>query len=188
MHLPLLDALQAIHYHSLMMNHRLRKIALTAHVTFSVGWLGAAIAYLALAIAGLTSPDHRTAATVYPAMELIGWLVIVPLCLAALGSGLVQSLGTEWGLFRHYWIVAKLLLTVVASIVLLLHMPAVCRMADRAAETIVPNTDSRVLSIQLVIHAAGGLIVLLAITTLSVFKPWGRTPLGRRRQAEAARH
>ena len=35
-------------------------------------------------------------------------------------SGLVQSLGTEWGLFRYYWIVAKLSLTVVATMVLML--------------------------------------------------------------------
>ena len=43
------------------------------------------------------------------AMESIGWFVIVPLSLAALPTGLVQSLGTEWGLFRHCWMLAKFL-------------------------------------------------------------------------------
>jgi hypothetical protein len=33
-------------------------------------------------------------------------------------------------------------------------------------------------------HAAGGLLVLLAATTLSVYKPWGMTPYGRRKQYE----
>jgi hypothetical protein len=41
-------------------------------------------------------------------MELTTWIVIVPLSLAALLTGVVQSLGTPWGLFRHRWIVAKL--------------------------------------------------------------------------------
>jgi uncharacterized membrane protein len=67
-------------------------------------------------------------------MNLIGWLVIVPFSLAALLSGLVQSLTTQWGLFRHWWIVVKLVLTVVAVIVLLRHMEAVSRMARIAAE------------------------------------------------------
>ena len=61
----------------------------------------------------------------YIAMELTGWFVIVPLSLASLLTGLVQSLGTTWGLFRHYWVLVKFLLTIGATIVLLLHMPTV---------------------------------------------------------------
>src|SRR5919106_3182566 len=103
------------------MTLRLRKFALTAHITFSVGWLGAVVAYLALAIAGLTSHDAQMVRAAYLSMELMGWFVIVPFSLAALLSGLVQSLGTQWGLFRHWWILVKLLLTVIATIVLLRH-------------------------------------------------------------------
>jgi hypothetical protein len=47
-----------------------RKFALTAHVTFSVGWLGAVAAFLALAIAGLTSPDAQMVQAAYLAMDL----------------------------------------------------------------------------------------------------------------------
>jgi hypothetical protein len=147
----------------------LRKFTLTAHVTCSVGWLGAVVAYLALAIAGLTTQDAQVVRSGYLAMELTGWFVIVPLSLASLLTGLVQSLGTEWGLFRHYWILVKFVLTIGATSILLLHMPAVSRMAGVAAE---------------VIHAGGGLLVLVAATTLSVFKPWGRTQYGRRKQRE----
>src|SRR6516225_2714668 len=104
-------------------------------------------------------------------MELIGWFVIVPLALAALLTGLVQSLGTEWGLFRHYWILVKFVLTVGAVTILLLHMPAVSRMAGATAE---------------IVHAGGGLLVLLAATALSVYKPWGRTPYGQRKRHKRA--
>ena len=64
------------------MTPRLRKFGLTAHVMFSVGWLGAVAAYLALAIAGLTSQDAQMVRAAYLAMKLIGWSVIVPLSLA----------------------------------------------------------------------------------------------------------
>jgi hypothetical protein len=160
------------------------KFGLTAHITFSVGWLGAVVAYLALAIAGLTSHNAQMVRAAYLSMELIGWFVIVPFSLAALLTGLVQSLGTQWGLFRHYWILVKFLLTTGATIVLLRHMQAVSRMSDLAAETTLSSADFRALRIQLVVHAAGGLLVLLAATTLSVYKPWGVTSYGRREQHE----
>ncbi|MEZ0230222.1 MAG: hypothetical protein ACAI25_16490 [Planctomycetota bacterium] len=166
------------------MTPTLRKVALTAHVTFSVGWLGAVVAYLALAIAGLASRDAQTVRAAYPSLELLIRFVIVPLALASLASGLFQSLATPWGLIRHYWIVAKLALTVVATTILLIHMPAVGRMARIAAETALSADDFRTERLQLVIHAAGGLGVLLVITTLSVFKPWGLTPYGRRARSE----
>ena len=89
----------------------IRKFALTAHITFSVGWLGAVAVFLVLAITSLTSLDAQLVRGLYLAMEVTGWYVIVPLCLASLVTGLVVSLGTAWGLFRHYWVLAKFLIT-----------------------------------------------------------------------------
>src|SRR5437762_3503112 len=100
------------------MTPSLRKLVLTAHVTFSVGWLGAVAAFLVLAIAGLTNQDTQIVRSAYLAMELTARFVVVPLAFASLLSGLVQSLGTPWGLVRHYWVLVKLLLTTFATIIL----------------------------------------------------------------------
>jgi hypothetical protein len=86
----------------MIMTPGLRKFALTAHVTSSAGWLGAVTAFLALAVAGLTSQDAQLVRAAYLAMELTGWFVIVPFGIATLVTGLVQAVGTPWGLFRHY--------------------------------------------------------------------------------------
>jgi hypothetical protein len=166
------------------MTPRLRKLALTVHVTFSVGWLGAVAAFLALAIAGLTSQDAQMVRAAYLAMALTGWFVIVPLSLASLLSGLVQSLGTTWGLFRHYWVLVKLLMTVLASIVLLAHMRPISYMAALTAEKALSGDELRGLRIQLVADAGAALLVLLVATTLSVYKPRGVTRYGRRKQQE----
>ena len=112
-----------------------RKFALTTHVTSSVGWLGAVGAFLALAVAGLVSQDAQIVRAAYLAMHLTTWFVIVPLCLAALLTGIVQSVGTPWGLFRHYWVATKLLLTVLATIILLVHTQPIDRVAAVAAQT-----------------------------------------------------
>ena len=164
-----------------IMSSRLRKLFLTSHITSSVGWLGAVAAYLVLAVVGLTSRDSEMARAAYQAMEVIGWGVIVPCALAALLSGVIQSLGTEWGLLRHYWIVGKLVLTVAATAVLLMHVPAVSRMARIAVATTLSTGDFRLVRVQLVVHAVGGLLVLLTTTTLSVYKPWGRIGSARAR-------
>lgn len=95
---------------ALTMTPGARKFALTAPVTASVGWLGAVAGFLALAIAGLTSQDPQRVRAAYLAMDMIGWFVIVPLSLASLVTGVIQSLGTTWGLFRHYWVLFKLLM------------------------------------------------------------------------------
>ena len=112
---------------------RLRKLALTVHVIASVGWLGAVVAYLALGIAAVLSQDLTMVRAAWLAMAWIGWLVIVPLALAALVTGLVISLGTPWGLFRHYWVLISLGLTLFATVILLMHMPSVSASAEAAA-------------------------------------------------------
>jgi hypothetical protein len=162
----------------------LRKFALTAHVTSSVGWLGAVVGFLALAITGLTSDDVQTVRAAYLAMGLTGWFVIVPMGLASLPTGLVMSLGTEWGLFRHYWILAKLLITVVATSLLFVHMHPIGHLALVVAETTLARGELAGLRIQLVADAGAALLALLAATALSVYKPRGMTWYGRQKQHE----
>lgn len=162
-----------------MLKPRLRQLTLTAHVAFSVGWFGAVAAYLAPAVIGLSSTDMERVRACHLAMGLIGWFVIVPLALGALLTGVVQSLTIPWGLLRHYWVIAKLGLTVLGVTILLVHMRTVSGLAGMTTDVLTAASSGQ-LKQQLVVHAAGGLLVLLAATVLSVFKPWGKTRFGRR--------
>jgi len=162
------------------MTPRLRKLALTAHIVSSVGWLGAVAGFLALAVAGLTSEDAQTVRAVYLAMDVTGSSVLVPLALASLLTGLVLSLGTRWGVFRHYWVLAKLLITILATGVLLLYTQTLGYLADRAADTTVAVTALR--SASPLLHAGVALVLLLVATTLAVYKPPGTTRYGWRKQ------
>lgn len=168
----------------MIMGPSLRKFALTAHVTSSVGWLGAVAAFLALAVAGLTSQDLQLVRAAYLAMDLVGWFIIVPLSFASLLTGLVQALGTTWGLFRHWWVVIKLVLTILATIVLLVHMQPIGHLADVVAAATFAGGELRGLRVQLVADAGAAVIVLLIATTLSVYKPRGVTAYGWRKQRE----
>ena len=161
---------------------RLRKLVLAVHVTASVGWLGAVVVFLALSIVGLTSRDTETVRGAYLVMEPAAWFVLVPLAFGSLLSGLVQSLSTTWGLFRHYWVVGKLLINVFATLVLLIYMETFDSLADVAAD---PSVDlAAVRNLSPALHAALALLLLLVATTLAVFKPRGLTPYGWRKQRE----
>lgn len=169
----------------MVMAPRLRKLVLTAHVTSTVGWLGGVVVFLALAVIGMTSDDAQTVRAAYLVMEPAAWLVLVPLSLASLLTGLLQSLGTVWGLFRHYWILFKLLITVVATIVLLTYMETFQVMAAVAAD---PEADLGIVrNPSPVLHGTLALLALLVATVLAVYKPRGMTGYGQRKQQRRRR-
>ena len=160
----------------------LRKFALAVHVTTTVGWLGAVIVFLALGILGLTSQHAQTVRGAYLVMEAAAWLVLVPLAFASLLTGIVQALGTTWGLFRHYWVLFKLLITVFITIVLLIYLETFKVMAGVAAD---PDADLGVVrNASPTLHAALALLVLLVAVVLAVYKPQGMTRYGWRKQHE----
>ncbi|MCA0144062.1 hypothetical protein [Blastococcus sp. LR1] len=164
-----------------LMPPTLRKLALTAHVTTSVGWLGAVAAFLALAATGLAADGDATVRGAYIAAELVTWAVIVPLALASLVTGVVQSLGTSWGLLRHYWVVVKLALTVAATALLLLHTRPIEHLGGVAASGAPLTADLGGMRQQLLVDAVAATVVLLGATALAIYKPRGLTRFGRRR-------
>ena len=171
----------------MFMRPGVRTFALAAHVACSVGSIGAVASFLVLALAGLTSHDAHIVRAAYPAMKLTASFVIVPLVFASLVTGVVQSLGTPWGLFRHYWVLAKLLVTILVAVVLLLQMELIGYLAAAAVDGTLLAADLRAARMSPVVHAAGGLLVLLVPLALSLYKPRGMTPYGWRKQHEGRR-
>jgi hypothetical protein len=170
------------------MTPRVRKFTITAHVAFSVGWLGATAAFLVLSIAGLTSHDAEVVRGACLSMNLISRFVVIPMSFAALATGLLQALGTPWGLFRYYWILVKFGLAILATSALLIHQFAVMgeaarRVSGAAAEALF-SPDLLSLKTELVRAPSVAIVFLLTATTLGVYKPWGLTRYGRRKQQE----
>ena len=156
----------------------LRRLAFTTHVTSSVGWVGAVMAFLALALIGLTSDEETTVRGAYLVMAPAAWFVLVPLAHASLLSGIALSLGTTWGLVRHYWVVLKLSITAFSTVILLIYMGTFRQMAQVAADPVVDLAAVR--NASPVVHAILAFILLLAATVLGIYKPFGLTAYGRR--------
>ena len=159
---------------------RLRRAALVGHVTSSVGWLGAVFAFFVLAVTALHTADDAAMRSLYLAMDVLGWTVLVPLAAASLLTGLLQALGTSWGLFRHWWVIVKLAITVVATSILLAYTSTLSLLGDAARD---PGGHPSLLpSVSPALHAGAALTVLLAAAALSVYKPRSLTRYGWRKQ------
>lgn len=161
-----------------------RKAMLAVHLLVSIGWIGAVLSYLALGTAAAFSDDPAVIRSGWLGMELIGWWVAVPLAGASLITGIALSLLTRWGLFRHYWVVVALSLTTLCTGVLVLHMPTVS----------VTATEARTASPERLVELGGdlphptiGLVLLLAILVLNIYKPQGLTRRGWRLQQRRPR-
>lgn len=169
---------------TLPLSRRARQVVLVAHIAASVGWLGVDVVLLVLSVTGLTTGDPALMVGVYQAIGVLVPLVLVPATLAALGTGILLGTGTRWGLLRHWWVVAKLVLTVGLTVAVYVALrPGVAELATAAAS---PGPGGLVHAVgdgprELIFGPTVSLVVLLVATTLSVLKPWGRTPRASRR-------
>lgn len=161
----------------------LRKLALATHLSFSVGWIGAVAGYLVLDVTVAVSQDPQALRAAWIGMDLIVSRAILPLAFASLVTGLIMSLGTKWGLIRHWWVLISFLLTVVATVVLLSETRVIGALAAVAVD---PSTSAeQLLALPGTLpHSVGGLVVLLVVQVLNVYKPQGLTRYGWRKQQE----
>jgi hypothetical protein len=170
-----------------MMTSNMRKVALTAHIVSSVGWIGTVAVFETLAMSGLVSRDAQMVRAVYLAMERATWFAIVPFAFASLLTGLVMSLATKWGLFRHYWVLVKFAINTLGIVLLLVHTRLIGLVSHAAAERPLIGADLRGVRVQLAALAGAALVALATAAALAVFKPKGMTPYGLRKQQEPYR-
>jgi hypothetical protein len=167
------------------MPRSLRKLVLTVHVVVSVGWIGIEAGLLALGLTGLYTRDPEVLRAAYVAMGIFGGIFLVPVSMGTLVTGVLLSFGTPWGLIRHYWVLVKFVLTValVVSGILVLNQKlqeAAVRVSEVPLSTLT-SADVGTLRFQIAAAVSVALLLLITATTLSVYKPWGRTWFGRRK-------
>ena len=115
-------------------------------------------------------------------LEPLGWYALVPFSVASLATGLLQSLGTRWGLLRHYWVVVKLVMNVFGTAVLLLYMQTLTVLTDAARRLDGPGDLAPLRSPSPAVHAAAAIVLLTVALVLSIYKPRGLTAYGFGRQ------
>lgn len=151
---------------------RARKLWLTVHVGISVGWLGLAAAMTVLATAAVVADSHPVRHGAYELMHLFDLTVVIPSMMLALVSGIVLSLGTPWGLVRHRWVLAKLVIALVIPVIATVQSGWIDELRVRTATPAgVPGTLGVTLAACMAVYGT----LLWAAVVLSIFKPGGKT-------------
>ncbi|MFJ5958157.1 DUF2269 domain-containing protein [Paenarthrobacter sp. NPDC092416] len=151
---------------------------MTLHVTCSLGWVGAVAVFVVLDIASLTGANPELGRLLWVGLQATVWSLLIPLALASLLTGTVLALGTRWGLFRHYWVLLKLVLTLVATVVLVLYTETIEPLAEIAQDPVMAGTQMP----SPLLHTGGALVVLLLATILAIYKPRGMTRYGQKQR------
>ncbi|AYY12601.1 hypothetical protein EF847_07660 [Actinobacteria bacterium YIM 96077] len=146
-----------------------RKTILVIHVIASVALLGEVWTLVALNLYSTLAADNELARAAYQLMDVLVFAGGIPLSMTALVTGVALALGSHWGLVRHYWVFAKLLLLIaVICLGMFLFQPGVM------AQAIEQGSESDTQQWRQVLVVTAQLIMLVTATTLSVFKPKGR--------------
>ena len=115
-------------------------------------------------------------------MKLFTDRLLLPVAFLTLGSGLVLSLGTPWGLARHRWVWTKFWLTLATTTATALVLRPGVSAAAAAVSAGQPLPDGN----DVLMGPIVSLTAYVFMTVISILKPWGPTRRGRRRR-EAAR-
>ncbi len=157
---------------------RARRTALVAHIVVSVGWIGLEVALLTLGVTGVATGDPQTLRAAYVAAGVLGAAFIIPTAAAAVATGLVLGWGTKWGVLRHWWVIAKLVITIalLAGGTVVVNR-RIQEAADEATTRSLPALASDGVgdvAYPIIGATAVGTLLLIVATVLSVVKPWGR--------------
>jgi predicted integral membrane protein DUF2269 len=166
---------------------RARRLVLTVHVISSVGLVGSGAGVLILALSAAATDQTVAAHALYTAMRTAVFAVAVPFSLVALGTGIALGLGTKWGVLRHGWVTAKLVLLVViiltGALVVRPSMDHVIAATSAPAPAAKPDLGSS--QWEPVAAAASNIVFAVAAVALAIFKPGGRLRRARVRRPGA---
>jgi hypothetical protein len=99
------------------LSRRAQQALLSAHIVMSVGLLGDAAGYLAVAIRTSTIEDAALIHDSVKTLNMFSLLFGIPLSFGALLSGLALGLTSRWGVFRYPWTTTKLALVLLVMLI-----------------------------------------------------------------------
>lgn len=169
------------------MPRRARTTVLVVHVLAASAWIGIDVLVAVLVGVGALSSDAQARGVAYVAL---GSFVVVPMLVAALAtlvSGVVLSVGTPWGLARHWWVLVKLVLAVAMSVAIVTALAPSMPGVVAVGETWLAGGDAQAMTTA-AFPPIVSLTALSLATWLAVWKPSARTPWARpRARARAER-
>ena len=154
---------------------RSRKVTLLAHIVSAGAWIGIDVIVAVLVGVGWFADSDSTRGAAYQALGLFVVWPMLTSALVCLGSGLLLGLGSKYGLLRFWWVAVKLFLNLLLTTLILIALkPGMPEIAEYGRSVSAGQPNGLDVS-QMFFPPIVSLTLLTFATTLSIFKPWGRT-------------
>ena len=148
---------------------RMRKAMVVIHIVVSLGWMGAGAANVVLAFTALLG-DQTLRYACYRFIQQIDTFLVIPAAFTALTTGIVLGLATPWGVLRYWWVLIKLILTVVVIVASTFSIGVWVELSIEATR----GGGTSPYALQLIVGALANIVAFLFMTWLSVVKPGGQ--------------
>lgn len=159
------------------LSRRTRRTLVLLHVLASMSWIGVDLVIGVLSFTGLTTDDPRTMATAYGGLALFAVPLLLVLGLLTLATGALLGLGTRFGLLRYWWVVVKLVISVVLTVLVLVALRPTLDVAAVETATVDPTLADRLTDVRfnMIFPPLVSTTALVVAAWLGVFKPSGPT-------------
>lgn len=151
------------------------------HLVCAIAWIGSAIVMNTLRHL-VDVGDAEAMYYVALVLEAIDMDILVPGAIVCLLTGIIYGLLTPWGFFKHRWLAAKWVLTIVSILFGTFYMGPRVKDNVLVASRLLSGSGDEAAYWQNVADSAWSgalqLVMLTIIVVISVFKPWkkGRSP------------
>jgi hypothetical protein len=155
------------------MRPRTRKGVLVAHIVAAGSWIGLDVMLGVLIFTPLLTSVTAVAALCYQVLPLLLWPILLS-GLMCLVTGIVLGVGTHHGLVRYWWVLVKLILNVVLTLLVLVLLRPGLDEAAEAGRQLAAGRPAGVDMSNMVFPPIVSGVSLVVATVLAVYKPWGR--------------
>ncbi|MED3624443.1 hypothetical protein [Neobacillus thermocopriae] len=99
------------------LNQKKKSILVAIHVLAVASWIGGTLAMLLLAIYLQSGANGEQLLYTMASMEVIDENLLKYPALLSLITGIMLSVWTQWGLTKYYWVIIKLVLTILTILI-----------------------------------------------------------------------
>jgi uncharacterized membrane protein len=165
---------------SFALGRNARRTTLLLHILCGVGWMGLDLGLATLVLTGATTGSGPVAAASYTAVRIVIPVVVPVLALGMLLTGVVLGLGTKYGLVQWTWVLVKLCVAIVLTVLVFVALvPGALSIPTEltgAADDI--RREIGAAASDLIYPPVVSFLALGFAMVVSIWKPWGRTRWG----------
>ncbi|MGL5806722.1 MAG: hypothetical protein ACRC2R_04350 [Xenococcaceae cyanobacterium] len=151
---------------------------LSFHIAVGGIWFGTALVMVAIAWKNQYTENGESLYAIHSVLKLLDDFVIIPSATLSLLSGALLCGLTIWGFIKHYWVIAKWIVTVGLIVFGTLWLGpwtnAMTAMSEVEKLQVLENPIYMFDRVAVIIGGILTTLFLLAIIAISTLKPWGR--------------